>query len=102
MAYYKQKYDSETFAKREILINMWAGLLGGSIGAAATNALEAITVAKQTNPSTKIGEMIKREGPGLLTKGLLPRVYYNGAQSIVFFNLVFFIGKYYDVELADD
>lgn len=37
-----------------------------------------------------------------MTKGLLPRVMYNGCQCILFFNLVLYIGKIYDVELSDD
>ena len=47
-------------------------------------------------------EMIKKERFGLLTKGLLARVYYNSMQSVVFFNLVMYIGKKYNVELSDD
>ena len=83
-------------------INCWAGFLGGVIGASTTNAFEAVTVAKQTNPSINILKLIKQEGSQLLTKGLLARVYYNGAQSIFFFNLVLYIGKLYNVELNDD
>lgn len=76
--------------------------MGGVIGAALTNALEAITVAKQTNPAVNIRKLIAKEGAGLLTKGILARVCYNGAQSLLFFTLVMVIGKAYDVELNDD
>ena len=67
-----------------------------------TNGLEAVTVAKQTNPETKIMEMIREDGLKLLTRGLPARVVYNGGQSLVFFNLVLYIGKLFDVELSDD
>lgn len=76
--------------------------MAGVVAAAATNALEAITVAKQTNPKTNIMELIRTERFDLLKKGLLPRIYYNGAQSLVFFSLVLAIGKAYNVELNDD
>ena len=32
----------------------------------------------------------------------MARIYYNGAQSLLFFTLVMAIGKAYDVELNDD
>jgi len=47
-------------------------------------------------------QLVKRERFDLLKKGLLPRIYYNGAQSLVFFSLVLSIGKLYNVELNDD
>jgi hypothetical protein len=47
-------------------------------------------------------DLVKQERFNLLTKGLFARVYYNSMQSIVFFNLVVYIGKLYDVELSDD
>ena len=37
-----------------------------------------------------------------MTRGILARVCYNGAQSVLFFTLVMGIGKAYDVELNDD
>ena len=80
----------------------FAGFAAGSIGSALTNGLEAVTVAKQTNPETKIMEMIREDGLKLLTRGLPARVVYNGGQSLVFFNLVLYIGKLFDVELSDD
>ena len=59
-------------------------------------------MAKQTNPSINLIELIKTEKFGLVTKGLMARIYYNGAQSLLFFTLVMAIGKAYDVELNDD
>ena len=79
MSYFKGSMTEEDFAKREVQCNCLAGLLGGVIGAALTNSLEAITVAKQTNPETNISALIKKEKFGLLTKGIFARVYYNGA-----------------------
>jgi hypothetical protein len=38
---------------------MWAGLSAGVFAAAVTNSLEAITVAKQTNPEVNLRKMIK-------------------------------------------
>lgn len=46
--------------------------------------------------------MIKEDGLKLLTRGLPARVLYNGGQSIVFFNLVLYIGKIFNVKLDDD
>lgn len=81
---------------------MQAGLFAGVIAAASTNALEAITVAKQTNPDKNLIKMIKKEGVSLMTKGLTARVAYNSMQCAFFFNLVLYIGKFYDVELNED
>ena len=69
--------------------------------AACTNSLEAITVAKQTNPDTVIRKLIQEQGMSLFTKGLMARISYNAGQSVVFFNLVLYIGKLYNVELSD-
>jgi len=57
---------------------MIAGLMAGVTAATATNGLEAITVAKQTNPEAKIKKIIKEGGLSLMTKGLMARVCYNG------------------------
>lgn len=74
MQYKKQQLGLVEFKKQEIYINMQAGLFAGIVAAAATNALEAITVAKQTNPEVNLNKMIRKEGVSLLTKGLGPRV----------------------------
>jgi solute carrier family 25 phosphate transporter 3 len=100
--YYKKSRSVEQFKTQELRINCFAGFAAGSIGSALTNGLEAVTVAKQTNPETKIMEMIREDGLKLLTRGLPARVVYNGGQSLVFFNLVLYIGKLFDVELSDD
>lgn len=47
-------------------------------------------------------KMIRKEGTSLMTKGLLARVAYNGGQSVLFFNLVLYVGKIYNVELSED
>ena len=71
------------------------------MGAGITNSFESITVAKQTNPKTNIFEMIKTDGTKLLTRGLWSRVLYNGGQSFVFFNVLLFFDKQFNVELSD-
>jgi len=78
MSYFKQSLNADTYARYMTPVNCLAGLLAGSIAAGATNGLEAITVAKQTSPDTNISKLINRERLSLLTKGLLPRIYYNG------------------------
>ena len=102
VTYFKHSLDAETYARREIPVTCFSGFCGGVIGAAMTNALEAITVAKQTDPKTNIRKLITQEGASLLTKGIMARICYNGAQSLLFFTLVMVIGKAYDVELNDD
>ena len=54
-------------------------MIAGVVAASLTNAFEAITVAKQTTPSTNIIQLVKRERFNLMTKGLIARVYLNGA-----------------------
>lgn len=81
---------------------MMASFLGGAIGSAVTNGLDVLTINKQANPDMKIMQLVKKEQFQLLTKGLSARVYYNSLQSIVFFNLVMYIGKIYNVELSDE
>ena len=56
---------------------MQSGLLAGVIAAASTNALEAITVAKPTNPDRNLIKMNKQEGKSLITKGPMDRLTYN-------------------------
>ena len=46
MSYFKKTLDPETLKNRMILVNCVSGALAGCIAAGATNALEAITVAK--------------------------------------------------------
>ena len=59
---FRDKLDPATFQKNELKLNCVAGLLGGVIGAFFTNALESITVAKQTNPSINIGNLVREQG----------------------------------------
>lgn len=92
----------DQYATKEIQANMAASFLGGAIGSAVTNGLDVLTINKQANPDIKIMTIAQKEGTKLFTKGLSARVYYNSFQSMVFFNLVMFIGKIYDVELSDD
>lgn len=47
-------------------------------------------------------ELVKSEGMTLVTKGLWPRVIYNGVQSIVLFNFIKYIGKAFGVQIEDD
>ena len=72
---------------------MFAGFVAGVVAASATNALEVVTVTKQTNPEMDIFAMIRKERSQLLFKGLSARVYYNGVQSLFFFTLVEAIGR---------
>ena len=81
---------------------MFAAFLGGAIGSGLTNAFDVLTINKQTNPDINLWKLVKAERFNLMTKGLLARVYYNSMQSIVFFGLVLYIGKIYDVQLADE
>jgi hypothetical protein len=76
--------------------------MAGAIAAAATNGLEAVTVIKQTAPETNLLNLVRNEGVSLMTKGLVPRVVYNGAQSALFFALVGIIEKEFNVKLDDD
>ena len=101
--FYKIKYGTpEEYAKHEFNVNMLASFLGGAIGSGLTNCFDVLTINKQTDPSINLLELIKKERTKLFTKGLFARVYYNSMQSIVFFNLVLYIGKIYNVELSDD
>ena len=84
-------------------INVAAGFVAGSLAATVTNPLECITVNKQTNNEFNVKAFLKQEGLwSVCTKGLLPRVAYNGCQSILFFTLVLELGKIYNVELGED
>lgn len=67
------------------------------IAAATTNALEVITVVKQTNPERNSIEMIKKEGLSLFTKGLSARMTLIGMQSVFQFTMFHQIGKLYNV-----
>lgn len=103
VSHYKLKYRTpEEYEKHEFKVNMLASVLGGAIGSGLTNCFDVLTINKQTNPDINLIELIKKERSKLLTKGLFARVYYNSMQSIVFFNLVLYIGKIYNVELSDD
>jgi hypothetical protein len=90
------------YERREFVLNMIAGGTAGACAAAVTNSLEAITVQQQTNPNFKVKELLQKEGYALLTRGLAARIYYNGLQSIVLFNLIKYIGKVFNVQIEDD
>jgi len=103
MAAMKKFYGKEEFERKEMSINFAGGFIAGCVAAAITNPLECITVNKQTTSDFSIRKFIKEEGLyNICTKGIIPRVAYNGLQSIFFFSLVLKVGKMYNVNLADD
>lgn len=99
--YKKQELGPEKFKEQEIKLNCFAGLVAGCIAAALTNSFESVTVAKQTKPSTDIYKMIREDGTKLITRGIVPRIVYNGGQSFVFFNVLLLVGKAFNVDLTD-
>ena len=93
MKIWRHKLGEEKFKQKEMQINFAGGLIAGSIAAGLTNPLECITVNKQTIPDFNTKQFIKQEGLwNVCTRGLIPRVAYNGAQSVLFFSLVLKIG----------
>ena len=103
MHHYRKKLSNEEFEKQQFKINVVSSFTAGSIAAAITNPLECITVNKQTTSDFNIRNFVKQEGMvNIITKGMLPRVAYNGLQSILFFSLVMKIGQVFDVKLEDD
>jgi hypothetical protein len=76
--------------------------LASAIAAGLTNSFEAITVAKQTDPSTDVKKMIREDWKKLLKRGLWPRMCYNGLQGVFFFYFILKVGKIFNVELSDD
>ena len=99
----KMKYpDPEEFARKEFRLTLVISTIAGALAAALTNAFDVITIQSQTNPNASMMELIRKERFALFTKGILARVQYNTIQSIVFFNLVVYLSRMYNVELSDD
>lgn len=104
MKFYKAKYSEKEFKDREMKINFNCGMIAGVTAAAITNPLECITVNKQIGGKDfSLRAFVKEEGiKNICLKGILPRVTYNGFQSVLFFSLVYEIGRMYNVELGED
>ena len=102
MLFFKRKWGMEEFEKSELYANMISGLIAGVVAASLTNPLEALTVAKQTQPDLNVLQMVRQEGMSLMTRGLVPRVVYNGSQCFIFFNLMLYVGKQYRVQFNED
>lgn len=98
---YVREHYSRSYKKNEFLHIVWGSFIAGAIGHALTNGLEVIVVAKQWIPDADIRSIVKKEGYGLLTKGLGARVYYQSTQSIVFFSTVTYIGKLFNVKIEE-
>lgn len=81
---------------------MGASLLGGAIGSALTNCFEVLTINKQASSEYNLWQVIKNENVSLLSKGIAARVTYNSMHSIMFFHLIFVMGKIYNVELSEE
>jgi hypothetical protein len=79
LKYFKDANSTDRYERLEFRYNCAAGGIAGAVAAAVTNAFEAVTVAKQTNPDSNLKELISKEGSGLMTKGITARVAYNGA-----------------------
>lgn len=58
LVYNKSIMPQEEYERKEFGLNMVAGGCAGGLAAGVTNALEAITVVQQTNPSVKIMDLI--------------------------------------------
>jgi hypothetical protein len=79
-----------------------AGFIGGTIASIATNALEVLTIAKQTNPETKYRSLLESEGLCLCSKGIGARIAYNGSRSALFFVIMNAVEKQFNVKLEDE
>ena len=99
IAFFKQR--DIKFSQRELAYIVLASFAAGGISSSCTNAFEVLTVQAQTRPDIKIRDIIKSEGSNLLTKGLGARIYYNSVQSVVFFTVVTYVGKLWNVDLTD-
>lgn len=103
MQAYKKKFGEEKMKANEMWVNLGSSLFAGCLAAAVTNPLECITVNKQIQTDFILKDFIRQQGLwNICMKGIVPRVVYNGSQSMLFFTLVLQLGKIYDVELGDD
>lgn len=93
MKHFRSRLGEKEFKSKEMSVNVGASLIAGSLAAAVTNPLEMITVNKQTDSRFNIKDFVHREGMwNVCVKGIVPRVAYNGFQSIMFFTLVMKLG----------
>lgn len=80
MSLMKKRYSAEKVKKNKMLFSLPCGLIAGCIAAAVTNPLECVTVNKQISSNFNVKEFIRTEGlMNICTKGIVPRVVYNGA-----------------------
>lgn len=101
MARFKEKYGEEKFMASEDYYNCLSSFCAGGVASSVTNALEVVTVKKQTEPKLSIKKIIAMEGTGIFTKGIFARITYNCYQSVLFFTCLNKIGKLFNVDLTD-
>jgi len=102
MHFYKARCSThQEFREKEYWYNLVASFCCGIFSAVATNGLEVLTVKKQTHLDAKVIDLLKNEGWSLLTKGIGAKVTYLSMQMVLFFNMVLFIGRIYDVDLTE-
>ena len=81
-----------------------AALMGGALSGILMNSFECIVylrMAEQESHKT-ILEIYQEQGSKLFTKGLGTRIIMTQGYSLLYFNLLFYLGKIFNCDLNDE
>ena len=81
-----------------------AALIGGLISGCLMNSFECIVylrLADQDSQKT-IFDIYREQGRKLFTKGLGTRILMTQCYSLMYFNMLFYLGKAFDCDLLDE
>ena len=100
----KKKDGLKKFKENESRYVVEAAVMGGALSAVLMNSFECIVylrMAEQESHKT-ILEIYKEQGSKLFTKGLGIRIIMTQGYSLLYFNLLFYLGKIFDCDLNDE
>ncbi len=100
----KRKWGNEVFKQNENRYVVEAALLGGAFSGTLMNSYECSMYRRmaQQDKHKSIVQIYKDLGPRIITRGLGTRIVMTQGYSLLYFNLLFFLGKAFDSDLLDE
>ena len=99
----KRKWGAEEFKRNENRYVIEAALLGGAMSGLLMNSFECVMYLRMADMESQksIKQIYQENGRKLFTKGLGTRILMTQGYSLMQFNLLFYLGKFFDCDLLD-
>ena len=100
----KKKQSKQDFKYNENRYVVEAALIGGFLSGILMNSFECVMYLRMADQDSNnsLVEIYRDQGSKLFTKGLGTRIVMTQGYSLMYFNLLFYLGKIFNCDLLED